>query len=608
MLSSPIADLLTQGLRALSHGQAAQAEALLREVLRHAPGTPPALAGLGQIAAQAQRWPEAEQAFRGALAGDVEQPRVWYALAQVLEVQGRPGDAAHAFAQAADRQPGWAAPRYQLARLLRALGRATDALGVAEQALQQAPDDVDTLQLLAMLQEELGQLPAAERSLRAALARAPQRAALHHNLGVVLHRQGQLAAALAAHEQAHDLGLDVPDAHYNHGNTLQALGRVDEALDAYRRVLARDPQHALGLLDLTRLRWALGHAEFDAELRHAQSHTPDSDLAPGLHGQLLLAAGRPDEALQAYAHAARLAPQRASHLAGQARALSQLGRHDEACAAHAQALVLAPDDAIVLTQAAHSHFAAGRVNEGQALAQRALAHTPHDQLALALQGLGWRLTQDPRSAWLHDLDELVAVIDLVPPPGWSDIASFNASLAAELSELHTAREAPIDQTLRQGTQTHGQLFDLALPAVQALRSQVARAIDAWLATRREDAAHPLLGRRTAGWRFAGSWSSRLRRGGFHTSHVHGQGWLSSCYYVQTPPSALASATQQGWLQFGEPDLPEPLRAQLPPWRFEAPLPGRLLLFPSYLWHGTRPFDDEMARLTVAFDILPTPAA
>jgi hypothetical protein len=30
----------------------------------------------------------------------------------------------------------------------------------------------------------------------------------------------------------------------------------------------------------------------------------------------------------------------------------------------------------------------------------------------------------------------------------------------------------------------------------------------------------------------------------------------------------------------------------------------LVLFPSYLWHGTVPFSSNQARLTVAFDAVP----
>ncbi len=201
----------------------------------------------------------------------------------------------------------------------------------------------------------------------------------------------------------------------------------------------------------------------------------------------------------------------------------------------------------------------------------------------------------------------MAVIDIEPPAGWPDMASFNTALAQELTRLHTDAEAPIDQTLRHGTQTRGDLFDLDLPLVQALKGQIAAAITAWLATLPAEPGHPFLGRLPSplqAWHFTDSWSSRLRRSGFHTNHIHSHGWLSSCYYVATPPSALRDGSRDGWIKFGEPDLPEPLRSSLPAGRMEAPQPGRLALFPSYLWHGTTPFQDEAYRLTVAFDVLP----
>ena len=35
-----------------------------------------------------------------------------------------------------------------------------------------------------------------------------------------------------------------------------------------------------------------------------------------------------------------------------------------------------------------------------------------------------------------------------------------------------------------------------------------------------------------------------------------------------------------------------------------PEPGMLVLFPSYMWHGTIPFVTGDSRLTIAFDIVP----
>lgn len=607
MAAIPPASSLGQGLRALAAGQLDTAQALLQRALRETPAAPEAPAALGQLAAQRQQWADAEAWFLRSLQLNDRQPRVWLARGQMLEMLQRPAAAAEAFDQAALHGPALAAAHYQHARLRRDLGERERALASARRAIELAPQDVNALQLLAMLQEESGQLPAALATLDAALRLAPGRAALHHNRGVVLHRLGRHAESIGAHEQAQGLGLDVAEAHYNAGNTLQALGRGDEALAAYRRALALQPLHALSLYDLARLRWALGHDDFTAELDAAERAAPQFDGPPGLLGLLLLRAERAEAAAAAYRRAAALAPDRAAYADGLGQALCLLGRHAESCEAHRQAVALAPQDAAVLSNAARSFYAAGKAQEGLALAERASAVAPHDQHAIALLGTGWRLLQDPRADWLNDLARCVAVIDIEPPPGFADIAHFNDALAAELTGLHTDAEAPIDQTLRHGTQTRGNIFDLDLPLVQALKGQIARAITAWLASCPREPGHPFLGRLPSppsAWHFTDSWSSRLRSSGFHTNHIHGHGWLSSCYYVATPPSALREGSRDGWIKFGEPDLPEPLRSSLPPGRMEAPQPGRLALFPSYLWHGTTPFRDEAYRLTVAFDVVP----
>ena len=60
--------------------------------------------------------------------------------------------------------------------------------------------------------------------------------------------------------------------------------------------------------------------------------------------------------------------------------------------------------------------------------------------------------------------------------------------------------------------------------------------------------------------------------------------------------------QQGWIKFGEPafdaGFKEPVRRAI------RPVPGTLVLFPSYLWHGTVPFHSAQSRTTIAFDAVP----
>src|SRR5262249_23708040 len=112
-----------------------------------------------------------------------------------------------------------------------------------------------------------------------------------------------------------------------------------------------------------------------------------------------------------------------------------------------------------------------------------------------------------------------------------------------------------------------------------------------------------LRRRNAGrWRFNGSWSVRLRSSGFHASHVHPRGWISSACYLDLPESMRSGAGEEGILTFGEPSLrtSPALKAEYS----VRPQVGMLVLFPSYFWHGTVPFYGDQPRLTVAFDAVP----
>jgi hypothetical protein len=84
--------------------------------------------------------------------------------------------------------------------------------------------------------------------------------------------------------------------------------------------------------------------------------------------------------------------------------------------------------------------------------------------------------------------------------------------------------------------------------------------------------------------------------------VHPKGWISSAYYVALPDAVADANAREGWLQFGAPDFEAGLKN--PVRRIERPAPGKLVLFPSYMWHGTTPFRSQQSRTTIAFDVVP----
>lgn len=209
----------------------------------------------------------------------------------------------------------------------------------------------------------------------------------------------------------------------------------------------------------------------------------------------------------------------------------------------------------------------------------------------------WRMVGDPRSNWLEGDSALIGISDL------GDKVGDRHKLAEMLRSIHVAQGEYLDQSVRGGTQTDGPLFCRIEPAIRQLRSAVVDAIDEF---RRSlppvDPGHPFLAHpRDRLIRFAGSWSVRLRSGGRHSNHVHPQGWISSALYVSLPERKADEPEDSGWFTLGSPD--ERLEIDLPPWRKIEPIETRLVLFPSWMWHGTVPFRDG-ERLTVAFDVAP----
>ncbi|MEO5972402.1 MAG: putative 2OG-Fe(II) oxygenase [Sphingomicrobium sp.] len=209
--------------------------------------------------------------------------------------------------------------------------------------------------------------------------------------------------------------------------------------------------------------------------------------------------------------------------------------------------------------------------------------------------LAWRMTGDPRHEWLAGDPRLVSVLDLA-----ADLPPL-AEMAGHLRDIHAHSGQYLDQSVRGGSQTDGPLLRRIDPRIRQLRAAIVAAVDRHVAQLPEpDPAHPTLGPpRDARVRFAGSWSVRLRGGGCHSNHVHPQGWISSALYVALPERGADEPADSGWLTLGEPQAE--LGLDLPPLRKIEPRPGQLVLFPSWMWHGTEPFA-EGERLTVAFDV------
>jgi len=287
---------------------------------------------------------------------------------------------------------------------------------------------------------------------------------------------------------------------------------------------------------------------------------------------------------------------------GVAATLAQAGRHAEAAAAFDALLSRRRNDPDICNNAAEVALMCRDPQKALGLYQRGLQLAAHNQASLAGISVALRMMGDERDELLNGYDTLIQVFDLEPPEGFSDMAEFNAELDDYLGRLHPGTREYLSQSLRGGTQTPARLFGAGHDLVERLKVRIDEAVSRYIAQLKQDEIHPFLSRRARGFRHAGSWSSRLKDCGFHINHMHPMGWISSCYYVGVPQAAKDETARQGWIKFGEPsfdvDLANPIRRAI------QPVPGRLVLFPSYMWHGTIPFHDAQARTTIAFDAVP----
>ncbi|MFT4251259.1 MAG: putative 2OG-Fe(II) oxygenase, partial [Caulobacter sp.] len=225
---------------------------------------------------------------------------------------------------------------------------------------------------------------------------------------------------------------------------------------------------------------------------------------------------------------------------------------------------------------------------------------PYDQHALALQATAWRILGDPRYAGLYDYGAFVRPYVLPTPDGWPDLDSFLVAVRARLGQMHDLETHPLQQSLRGGAQVQS-LHSSPEPLFQAFFASARATVERYAAEIGEG-SDPLRVRRTGAAAIQGGWSVSLKPNGFHTDHVHPQGWVSSAFYIDLPPGVDDAGKREGWIKFGQPGC-----ATAPKLEAEhgvKPAPGTLVLFPSYMWHGTIPFTGDQRRLTMAFDAVP----
>jgi len=171
-------------------------------------------------------------------------------------------------------------------------------------------------------------------------------------------------------------------------------GRLAQAEEIYRRILARQPDHAEALRLLGTLAAQSGRWDAAVELlRKAIGVKPDNAQAHNNLGNALARLGRIDEAVAAYRQSIRVKPDYADAHYNLGRVLQGAEKTEEAIASYRQAIQLKPDFAEAHNNLGNAMRDRGQVEEAMAAYRRAIQLKPdhaeaHTSLGDALQQTG----------------------------------------------------------------------------------------------------------------------------------------------------------------------------------------------------------------------------
>ncbi len=381
-------------------------------------------------------------------------------------------------------------------------------------------------------------------------------------------------------------------------------GNPAEALPLLRRLAEMQPDdHQTRLRLATTLEDVEDHAEAEAVLRALVQDAPGHAEAHNNLANVLQARERFEEALEAYSRALELAPDSVEIAVNVGNTLDELGRHGESIAHYSKALERRPGLVEGRYYRARALTAVGRAEEAMADVKHCLALDAGNQRALALQGVLFaELGQHEEAHRIFDYDRQVRAFKPETPAGFSDRKEFLSAIVDHIRNGIKLDFEPMGASTRGGWHSHDILTE-PHEAIAALKSLLQGVFHSYLSELTLEPGHPFLRQKHSNVRIAAQ-AQILESQGFLLSHIHPSGWVSGAFYLAIPDVVEAGEGDPGWIEFGRPTAEIKSRAELETRRYK-PEEGMAILFPSYFFHGTRPFQSDQPRISLGMDLKPT---
>lgn len=478
------------------------------------------------------------------------------------------------------------------------MGNYKQAYNDLNRQITKFPGHYELYNLLGAVASECNDYPKAIRAYIKAIAIRPNSDVTRHNLGLAYRLNSEPEKALKEYLIVLNSGNQSYQLMHNLGNAYADIGHLEQAVTYFQNALKLNYGYLDTHINLNDVLWELGNKKnYLQSFQKAISLFPEEPAFLFHYVRRLFRLSLYDKMKEYLDKGKYRFSEYPEYKYLLAKALLRAGDTD-----HGLAILRTVANNPQLSTEDHLDICENLIEEGEfAVAEKNVSEIlraePNNIAALAYWGLCLRNNNDSKESLLNNYDSLVKEYSVI---NIEKEARFYSELVDALTKLHVSKEQPIDQTLMNGTQTRGHLFSTDNPVIKELVERVKKSIAEYI-EQIQPLEHPWLNLPDKQkFKFSGSWSVRLKNGGYHSNHFHPMGKLSSVLYIVLPKAISVTTKREGFLKFGEPNLSG--QHQFSTQRYVKPEAGKLVLFPSYYWHGTEPFTDDEYRLTVAFDV------
>jgi uncharacterized protein (TIGR02466 family) len=227
-------------IHALNSGQLAQAEALVKKLLKQFPNAFVVHNLYGNALAGQNKLKPAVDSFRKAIQIDGSIPELHFNVAVLLGNLNRVEESINSYKKTVQLNPAFTDAHYNLGAALQSLGEFEQACDSYQKAIQLEPGFFEAMVNQGVCLQEQGRLHEAIEIYQRALT-IQQDAKVYFNMGTALKNEGKLGDAIDAYNQALALKPNYAEVHSNLGEVLRDQGRYDESVTFYKQALAIDP-------------------------------------------------------------------------------------------------------------------------------------------------------------------------------------------------------------------------------------------------------------------------------------------------------------------------------------------------------------------------------